>query len=71
MTLSICLDILQNQWSPICDISIFSSIQSLLCDPSKLPYISEAVVCTTKNVCGEYCRRVREVVGKAGFDDES
>ena len=31
----ICLDILQNQWSPIYDIcSILTSIQSLLCDPN-------------------------------------
>src|SRR3989338_7447324 len=34
---SICLDILQNQWSPIYDISaILASIQSLLCDPNPL-----------------------------------
>jgi len=31
----ICLDILQNQWSPIYDVSaILTSIQSLLCDPN-------------------------------------
>ncbi|CAN0597534.1 unnamed protein product, partial [Laminaria digitata] len=31
----ICLDILQNQWSPIYDIcAILTSIQSLLCDPN-------------------------------------
>jgi ubiquitin-conjugating enzyme E2 A len=31
----ICLDILQNQWSPIYDISgILTSIQSLLSDPN-------------------------------------
>ncbi|XP_028114779.1 ubiquitin-conjugating enzyme E2 2-like [Camellia sinensis] len=32
---SICLDILQNQWSPIYDIvAILTSVQSLLCDPN-------------------------------------
>ena len=38
----ICLDILQNQWSPIYDISaILTSIQSLLCDPNpKDPLVS-------------------------------
>ena len=41
---SICLDILQNQWSPIYDISaILTSIQSLLCDPNpSSPANSEA-----------------------------
>ncbi|XP_028096503.1 ubiquitin-conjugating enzyme E2 2-like isoform X5 [Camellia sinensis] len=35
---SICLDILQNQWSPIYDIAaILTSIQSLLCDPNPNP----------------------------------
>jgi len=41
---SICLDILQNQWSPIYDIAaILTSIQSLLCDPNpNSPANSEA-----------------------------
>ncbi|EWM29984.1 ubiquitin-conjugating enzyme e2 [Nannochloropsis gaditana] len=40
----ICLDILQNQWSPIYDVSaILTSIQSLLCDPNPAsPANSEA-----------------------------
>ena len=40
----ICLDILQNQWSPIYDVSaILTSIQSLLCDPNpNSPANSEA-----------------------------
>lgn len=34
---TVCLDILQNQWSPVYDISaILTSIRSLLCDPN--PY---------------------------------
>ncbi|KAK4393083.1 Ubiquitin-conjugating enzyme E2 2 [Sesamum angolense] len=41
---SICLDILQNQWSPIYDAAaILTSIQSLLCDPNpNSPANSEA-----------------------------
>ncbi|KAI8002774.1 Ubiquitin-conjugating enzyme E2 2 [Camellia lanceoleosa] len=41
---SICLDILQNQWSPIYDVAaILTSIQSLLCDPNpNSPANSEA-----------------------------
>ena len=40
----ICLDILQNQWSPIYDVgAILTSIQSLLCDPNpNSPANSEA-----------------------------
>ncbi|KAL7170748.1 hypothetical protein ACSBR2_035591 [Camellia fascicularis] len=41
---SMCLDILQNQWSPIYDVAaILTSIQSLLCDPNpNSPANSEA-----------------------------
>ena len=43
---SICLDILQNQWSPIYDISaILTSIQSLLCDPNPNSPANSAVFC--------------------------
>lgn len=40
----ICLDILQNAWSPIYDVSaVLTSIQSLLCDPNpNSPANSEA-----------------------------
>ena len=43
----ICLDILQNQWSPIYDVSaILTSIQSLLSDPNpNSPANSEVRVC--------------------------
>eukprot|EP00357_Protocruzia_adherens_P029947 CAMPEP_0115008146 /NCGR_PEP_ID=MMETSP0216-20121206/21708_1 /TAXON_ID=223996 /ORGANISM="Protocruzia adherens, Strain Boccale" /LENGTH=152 /DNA_ID=CAMNT_0002375437 /DNA_START=67 /DNA_END=525 /DNA_ORIENTATION=- len=59
----ICLDILQNQWSPIYDISaILTSIQSLLCDPNpKSPANSEAAKLYVDNR-REYERRVREYV---------
>lgn len=71
----ICLDILQNQWSPIYDISaILTSIQSLLCDPNpQSPANSEAAQLFQSNK-REYNRRVRAVVEEswkdAGLDDD-
>ncbi|KAI6686465.1 hypothetical protein NL676_032378 [Syzygium grande] len=58
---SICLDILQNQWSPIYDVAaILTSIQSLLCDPNpNSPANSEAARLFSENK-REYNRRVRE-----------
>ena len=55
----ICLDILQNNWSPIYDVSaVLTSIQSLLCDPNpNSPANSEAARMYTE------CRRVRRGVG--------
>ncbi|KAL9270549.1 Ubiquitin-conjugating enzyme E2 2-like protein [Drosera capensis] len=48
---SICLDILQNQWSPIYDAAaILTSIQSLLCDPNpNSPANSEAARLFSEN----------------------
>ena len=72
---SICLDILQNQWSPIYDISaILTSIQSLLCDPNPAsPANSEAARLYQENR-REYERKVKEVVEQSledgGDDDE-
>jgi len=68
----ICLDILQNQWSPIYDISaILTSIQSLLCDPNPAsPANSEASRLYNENR-REYNRRVREIVEQSWLDDES
>ncbi|CAL9168256.1 unnamed protein product, partial [Musa hybrid cultivar] len=59
---SICLDILQNQWSPIYDVAaILTSIQSLLCDPNpNSPANSEAARMFSENK-REYNRRVREI----------
>lgn len=66
----ICLDILQNQWSPIYDISaILTSIQSLLCDPNPAsPANSEASRLFNENR-REYNRRVREVVELSWVDE--
>mmetsp|Transcript_38305 Transcript_38305/g.122829 ORF Transcript_38305/g.122829 Transcript_38305/m.122829 type:complete len:169 (+) Transcript_38305:113-619(+) len=65
----ICLDILQNQWSPIYDISaILTSIQSLLSDPNPAsPANSEASRLYSENR-REYNRRVRETV-EASWQD--
>jgi ubiquitin-conjugating enzyme E2 A len=56
----ICLDILQNAWSPIYDVSaVLTSIQSLLCDPNpNSPANSEAAK-LFQDSKEEYHRRVR------------
>jgi len=63
---SICLDILQNQWSPIYDIAaILTSIQSLLCDPNpNSPANSEAARLYQENK-REYARKVKEIVERS------
>ena len=63
---AICLDILQNQWSPIYDVSaILTSIQSLLTDPNpNSPANSEAARLYTENR-KLYERKVREMVEKS------
>eukprot|EP01017_Pseudomicrothorax_dubius_P018637 TRINITY_DN2058_c0_g1_i1.p1 TRINITY_DN2058_c0_g1~~TRINITY_DN2058_c0_g1_i1.p1 ORF type:complete len:108 (-),score=20.13 TRINITY_DN2058_c0_g1_i1:106-429(-) len=60
---SICLDILQNQWSPIYDVAaILTSIQSLLCDPNpNSPANGEAAKLYQEDR-KEYHRRVKEIV---------
>ena len=68
----ICLDILQNQWSPIYDIAaILTSIQSLLSDPNpQSPANSEASTLFESDK-REYHRRVRKVVEESWLDDEA
>ena len=68
---SICLDILQNMWSPVYDIaSILTSVQSLLCDPNtKSPANNEAAELYTKNY-KEYVQRVKEVVEKSLMEED-
>ena len=59
----ICLDILQNNWSPIYDVAaILTSIQSLLCDPNpNSPANGEAARLYSENK-REYIRRVQASV---------
>ena len=59
----ICLDILQNQWSPIYDIAaILTSIQSLLNDPNpNSPANAEAARLWSENR-REYAKRVKDIV---------
>jgi len=68
----ICLDILQNQWSPIYDISsILTSIQSLLCDPNpNSPANSEAARLWAENR-REYNRRVAQIVEESWQSGEA
>eukprot|EP00993_Chasmostoma_nieuportense_P005364 NODE_5993_length_584_cov_30.643326_g5828_i0.p1 GENE.NODE_5993_length_584_cov_30.643326_g5828_i0~~NODE_5993_length_584_cov_30.643326_g5828_i0.p1 ORF type:complete len:151 (+),score=37.28 NODE_5993_length_584_cov_30.643326_g5828_i0:50-502(+) len=67
---SICLDILQHQWSPIYDVSaILTSIQSLLTDPNpQSPANSEAAK-LYRDDRRMYERRVCEMVEKSLEDD--
>jgi ubiquitin-conjugating enzyme E2 A len=66
----ICLDILQNQWSPIYDISaILTSIQSLLSDPNPAsPANAEASQLYDRDR-REYNQRVRQVVEESWQED--
>ena len=59
----ICLDILDNKWSPIYDVStILASIQSLLTDPNiESPANAEAAKLYSENI-QEYYKRVRDSV---------
>ena len=68
----ICLDILQNNWSPVYDVqSILISIQQLMTDPNnKSPANMEASQLHQNNY-KEYQRRVREVVKKSQDDQSS
>ncbi|OMJ07942.1 Ubiquitin-conjugating enzyme E2 2 [Smittium culicis] len=62
----LCLDILQNRWSPTYDVAaILTSIQSLLHDPNpNSPANAESASLYRENR-REYVRRVRETVEKS------
>lgn len=65
----ICLDILQNRWSPTYDVSsILTSIQSLLDEPNpNSPANAEAAQLFQENR-REYERRVQDIVEKSWMD---
>ncbi|KAF6022757.1 UBE2B [Bugula neritina] len=68
---SICLDILQNRWSPTYDVSaILTSIQSLLHDPNpNSPANNEAAQLFRENR-REYDRRVANIVTESWKDED-
>lgn len=67
----LCLDILQNRWSPTYDVAaILTSIQSLLHDPNpNSPANAEAAQLYRENM-KEYARRVKATVEESWLDPE-
>jgi len=67
----ICLDILQNRWSPTYDVAaVLTSIQSLLNDPNPAsPANAEAAALYRDNI-REYERRVKQTVEASWVDTE-
>lgn len=67
----LCLDILQNRWSPTYDVAaILTSIQSLLHDPNpNSPANAEAAGLYRENM-KEYVRRVKITVEESWLDPE-
>lgn len=65
----LCLDILQNRWSPTYDVTaILTSVQSLLHDPNPgSPANAEAAMLYRENM-KEYVRRVKETVEESWLD---
>jgi ubiquitin-conjugating enzyme E2 A len=65
----LCLDILQNRWSPTYDVAaILTSIQSLLNDPNTSSPANVAASDLYKDNRREYTKRVRETVEKSWED---
>ncbi|KAK7560260.1 ubiquitin-conjugating enzyme E2 2 [Phyllosticta citricarpa] len=65
----LCLDILQNRWSPTYDVAaILTSIQSLLNDPNTSSPANVEASNLYKDNKREYIKRVRETVEKSWED---
>lgn len=66
----LCLDILQNRWSPTFDVSsILTSIQSLLNDPNISSPANVEAANLYKDHSSQYAKRVRETVETSWADD--
>lgn len=67
----ICLDILQNRWSPTYDVSsILTSIQSLLNDPNIGSPANVEAANLYKDHRSQYFKRVRETVENSWNEDD-
>ena len=67
---SICLDILQNQWSPMYDIhAILTSLQSLLNDPNPASPANPEAAKLYEKRRAEYEQRVRECIEQSWATD--
>ncbi|CAK0783760.1 Ubiquitin-conjugating enzyme E2 2 [Coccomyxa viridis] len=69
---NICLDILQNTWSPVYDVlALLTSIQSLLSDPNPSSPANADAARLYSEDRREYNRRVREVVESSWLDSSA
>ena len=67
----LCLDILQNRWSPTYDVSsILTSVQSLLNDPNISSPANVEAANLYKDHRSQYVKRVRETVENSWNDDD-
>lgn len=65
----LCLDILQNRWSPTYDVAaILTSVQSLLHDPNTGSPANPQAAQFYNEDRQEYCKRVRETVEQTWID---
>lgn len=68
----LCLDILQNRWSPTYDVAaILTSIQSLLNDPNTASPANVEASNLYKEHRNQYVKRVRQTVEKSWEEDDS
>lgn len=66
----LCLDILQNRWSPTFDVStILTSIQSLLNDPNTASPANVEAANMFRDHRSQYSKRVRETVEKSWLQE--
>lgn len=66
----ICLDILQNRWTPTYDVaSILTSIQSLFNDPNPASPANVEAATLFQDHKSQYVKRVKETVEKSWEDD--